>query len=236
MGIRKTMITNVARQCSSAEVEQAIIRLVVGVLAIVYCLKAAFSGRVATSLAGLLVPGGMFFLAASIILIRVWNHGSMVTRLVGMVLDIGTLSYLISILNEPGFLLLPIYLWVMVGNGLRYGLGYLLVATGLSSLSLVWVFTYGNTWAHSQYMAAGWVLALLVLPAYFGVLLRRLQKQATALEGLSQHMEMLATHDTLTALPNRSLFMHASRTKWHLLKEADSCLPWPLWISMASRR
>ncbi len=219
MGTYITMIANVVRKYWSAEAEQAVIRLVIGTLGFVYSLEAAVSGRATTSLVDVFVFGGVFLTAAIIILIRVCIQGSMTTRLSGIVLDIGAVSYLISLLHEPGFLLLPIYLWVIVGNGLRYGFGYLLVSTVLSVPSLVWVFTYGHTWTHSLYMAAAWLLALLVLPVYFGVLLQRLKKQASELENLSQRMETLAKHDALTALPNRSAFYERIKDE---MKRADA--------------
>ncbi len=200
------MITNLISKYWKPEVEQAVIRLVIGALGLLYSLEATVSGRAATSLKVMFIFAGVFLVVAVIILIRVYIRGSMTTRLSGIVLDIGAVSYLISLLHEPGYLLLPIYLWVIVGNGLRYGFGYLLVSTVLSVPSLVWVFTDGDTWEHSLYMASAWLLALLVLPVYFGVLLQRLKKQALELENLSQRMETLAKHDTLTALPNRSAF------------------------------
>ena len=200
------MIPNLVRKYWSTEAEQAVIRLVIGTLGFAYSLEAALSGRATISLREIFIFGGAFLAAAMAILIRACIRGSMTTRLSGIILDISAVSYLISLLHEPGFLLLPIYLWVIVGNGLRYGFGYLLVSTVLSVPSLVWVFTDGHTWAHSLYMAAAWLLALLVLPVYFGVLLKRLKKQASELENLSQRMETLAKHDTLTALPNRSAF------------------------------
>lgn len=200
------MVTNLISKYWKPETEQAAIRLVIGALGLTYSLGVTLNGRSATSLKVMFIFAGVFLAAAVFILIRVCIRGSIATRLSGIVLDICAVSYLISLLHEPGYLLLPIYLWVIVGNGLRYGFGYLLVSTVLSVPSLVWVFTVGHTWEHSLYMASGWLLALLVLPVYFGVLLMRLKKQASELENLSQRMETLAKHDTLTALPNRSAF------------------------------
>lgn len=207
------MITNLISKYWKPETEQAVIRLVIGLIGLLYSLEATISGRAAASLKVMLIFGGVFLVASVIILIRVCIRGSVATRMSGIVLDIGAVSYLISLLHEPGFLLLPIYLWVIVGNGLRYGFGYLLVSTLLSVPSLVWVFTDGRTWEHSLYMASAWLLALLVLPVYFGVLLQRLKKQASELENLSQRMETLAKHDTLTALPNRSAFYEQIKTE-----------------------
>lgn len=206
MTANETVAAHLSRSDRGAEVEQATIRLVIGILAVAYSLGAVLSGRVQAPLSQVIAVCGIFLAAAVIIRIRVQTRGSMATRLVGMFLDIGILSYLISILKEPGFLLLPIYLWVIVGNGLRYGLPYLLVATGVSLLCLAGVFAYQQVWLNNLYMAVGWQVALLVLPAYFSVLLRRLQKQASELERMSRHMEMLAKHDSLTSLPNRSAF------------------------------
>ena len=206
MATDKTAIAGVAGKHRNTDAEQAVIRLAIGFLTFVYTLEAVLTGRATIPLSEMLVLAGFFLLAATIILIRVRTRISVPARLTGMVLDIGMLSYVINMLQEPGFLLLPIYLWVIVGNGLRYGLRYLLAATGLSVFGLVLVFTSEDIWARNLYMAAGWLLALLVLPGYFAVLLRRMRKQAMELERLSQHMEILAKHDTLTALPNRSAF------------------------------
>jgi len=123
-----------------------------------------------------------------------------------MVMDIGSTSYVISMVGDAGYIFLPVYLWVIVGNGLRFGFTYLVTATALSIIGVVYVFTSVSGWGHSPYLASSWLLALLVLPVYFAVLLRRLQIKTLAIERLSQHMELLARHDALTGLPNRSAF------------------------------
>ncbi len=115
---------------------------------------------------------GLGLLAAIII-----NPGtSHVRRCVGMLSDYMTLAYLMYL--EPK-LLAPLYvivLWVTIGNGLRYGERYLLVASLLGLGAFFEVAWYTQYWREQPYLAGGLWFGLLAIPAYLSSLLRSLRK------------------------------------------------------------
>ncbi|HWT31750.1 MAG TPA: hypothetical protein VN240_12085, partial [Propylenella sp.] len=52
-------------------------------------------------------------------------------RIVGMFIDIGALTYCLHVGGATTAVLWPIYLWIIFGNGFRFGLRYIFAAMGL---------------------------------------------------------------------------------------------------------
>lgn len=95
-------------------------------------------------------------------------------RVLGMVSDYSLMCVGLHLLGEYGAPLYVILMWVTVGNGLRYGPGFLYLAIGFAFstfLSAVLATSYwqGNAWL-------GWALlvGLVAIPLYLSSLLRAL--------------------------------------------------------------
>ena len=69
------------------------------------------------------------------------------------------------LLDAAGTALFPLYLWVIVGNGLRFGQRYLYLAAGLAVASLVTVMATSAWWQAHPYLGAGLLMGLVALPA-----------------------------------------------------------------------
>ena len=67
-------------------------------------------------------------------------------RLIGMVIDFGIFSYCMHIGDEAMAPLYPIYLWVIFGNGFRFGLTYLAAASACGVLSFMAVVLTTDFW------------------------------------------------------------------------------------------
>jgi diguanylate cyclase (GGDEF)-like protein len=102
--------------------------------------------------------------------------------------------------------MLPIYLWVIMGNGLRYGLRYLYVAAFLGAIGLMAAVFASGHMEDGLYTTAGWLIAVVVLPLYVAALLRRINARTEELGRLKKHLEHLADKEPLTQLPNRRVF------------------------------
>ncbi|WP_379988367.1 ATP-binding protein [Dokdonella soli] len=75
--------------------------------------------------------------------------------------------------------LAPVYvllLWVTIGNGLRYGTRYLMIAVALASISFLAVITMTPYWLENQALAWGLLVGLMAIPAYLTSLLRALTR------------------------------------------------------------
>lgn len=96
-------------------------------------------------------------------------------RIFTMTMDYGSLTLWMLL---GGMVTLPfwaIVLWVTVGNGLRFGHRYLVVATcyALASLLIVWFFE--DYWGANPYVVVTMALTTILVPAYIYGLLTRLQ-------------------------------------------------------------
>ena len=109
-------------------------------------------------------------------------------------------------MGDAATVMLPVYLWVIMGNGLRYGLVYLYIAVLMSMAGLVAAAIGSPYLGNSMYASAGWLIAVMVLPLYFAALLRRINARTEELGRLKQHLEHLANREPLTQLPNRRAF------------------------------
>jgi two-component system sensor histidine kinase RpfC len=72
--------------------------------------------------------------------------------------------------------LFVVYLWVTIGNGLRYGPRFLASAIVLAGTSFLFVITNSDYWADNQALAWGLLIGLIAIPAYLSSLLRALTR------------------------------------------------------------
>ncbi len=160
-----------------SEHEQAILRLLVGVVGIVYLFMAylvrdeGFSVVIYTLYAIVL----FCIMSGGIVLSLIIRPGMSVTRrLVGAVTDasgISVLMYLHGNLAAPLFVL---YLWVIFGNGFRFGRMYLFFSMMLSICGYCLVVLFSDRWMTTPYVTLGLLIGLIVLPFYVASLLGRL--------------------------------------------------------------
>lgn len=79
-----------------------------------------------------------------------------------------------------------VFLWVDVGNGLRYGQRYLLGSMSVSAMGFLWVLETNSYWAENLTMGYGLLVGLIMLPLYFSSLLGKLTKAKQEAETANQ--------------------------------------------------
>jgi diguanylate cyclase (GGDEF)-like protein len=124
-----------------------------------------------------------------------------------MVFDFGMMSYFMYVMEDNGILFFPVYLWVTIGNGLRYGARYLYTAMAMGIIGFTIVFLNSAYWMQQWGFSMGLLIGLVALPLYFSILLKQLNNQHDELKKLYEQMARHATHDSLTNLPNRKHFL-----------------------------
>jgi len=172
------------RQCPDTEAEQALIRLSIGMIAIVYATAFAFARDwTPEASAGFVVATSFTLLALGIV---AWIYAQPVRviprRYVGIVLDMSANSITLYLTGDIGAPFYIIYLWVTFGNGFRFGRRYLLVAASLALVGFLLATELSPFWAVHQSLIFGLALGLVVLPAYITILLARLQEARRAAE------------------------------------------------------
>ncbi len=195
---------------SDAEREQAIFRMAIGGAGLAYCICGyLFIGDHDPGLRKAISICSVFLVFAAVLLFIIIARpaASPARRIVAMATDVGTTAILMRLVGEPASVFIFIYVWVIVGNGLRYGERYLYPAMALGVSSYLWVMAVTPFWIAHRYVAIGTLLSLILLPAYFASLLRKINIAQRESARLAEKLKSMAMHDTLTELPNRRLFV-----------------------------
>jgi diguanylate cyclase (GGDEF)-like protein len=121
-------------------------------------------------------------------------------RLVGAFHDNLAVTVWLHQAGPIGALYLFVYPFVTVGNGFRFGVRYLAWSAFLGAVGIGSLLVSASAWQAYEMIGLSALLSHVLVTGYVGVLLRRLRQ-------MQEQLEKLATHDALTGLPNRRLFM-----------------------------
>ena len=97
-------------------------------------------------------------------------------RVVGMIGDMSGASYGLALGGEQGSPLIALYFWVIVGNGFRYGVKYLVISTLLAVTSLTLVLLLSVYWSTQLWFGVSMLIALALVPLYMAGLIRKLHQ------------------------------------------------------------
>ncbi len=164
------------RDRSDSELEQASIRLGLGVLTCAYLLTLDLSGEQGHA-ARMMLWTISFFLSGSVLLlgaILIRPEPSPARRFIGICVDLCATSVAMGVAGESGSPLLAIYLWVILGNGFRYGIRYLLMATCIGLIGFLGVFLLSDFWGRHPVFSISFMIVLMLIPAYVAALLDKL--------------------------------------------------------------
>ena len=166
-------------QRDDSEHGQATIRLIVLAVVLVYMLvrgaggtldRDAYTDVLAMVATGFTVGG---VLLAWIIARPGRSH---LRRGIGMVADYGLMALAMIRIGEPLAWVYVILMWVTVGNGLRFGNRYLVIAVAAAFASFGSVITFNTYWHDNRVLAVGLLLGLVAIPSYLSGLLRALTR------------------------------------------------------------
>lgn len=124
-------------------------------------------------------------------------------RLLGVVLDLGALSYALHLGGETTSILYPLYLWTILGNGFRFGNKYLFAAMALGLAGFAAVVVGTPFWQRYRSLSSGLLIGLFVLPVYTSTLIRKLSQAKQAAEEANHAKSMLlagVSHELRTPL------------------------------------
>ncbi|WP_159015810.1 ATP-binding protein [Cognatiluteimonas profundi] len=100
-------------------------------------------------------------------------------RCVGMLADYAAIGAIMCLEGAQASPLYAVLLWVTIGNGMRYGSGYLRAATALATASFAVVIAISPYWRHNPYLSWGLLIGLAAVPLYFDSLLNALNRAIT---------------------------------------------------------
>jgi two-component system sensor histidine kinase RpfC len=80
---------------------------------------------------------------------------------------------LIILQTHAALAFFPIFLWITLGNGFRYGMKYLFISQAFSLTGLFVLMTYSPKWSHAE-LAPAFIATLIFIPLYATSLIKRL--------------------------------------------------------------
>jgi signal transduction histidine kinase len=218
-GIRRRFAA--AQAADAMELEQAKLRLTIVLAAEAYFAVSFLWDRFLDDgeLLVLLVIGGVFVLglahAGWMLAQPGVNHPR---RRAVVVLDMAAITAGMMLAEETGAMLYFCYLWVLIGNGFRYGRWYLHYAQAWALAGFLAVILFTPFWRQHPALSAAMMVVLLAIPGYVSVLVSRLHAAGQRLQEARGEAEAAniaktkflaaASHDLRQ--PMQALSMYAS--------------------------
>lgn len=169
------------RNRSDSEHEQAAFRLLISSALFVYFIVAGPVLAVYINAAYLIYAMALF---AWIIMFPETNPPR---RILGATTDIAVVSCGIILVNgEAALVLVSVYLWIITGNGFRYGVKYLLYAAMLSLIIFIGIAIFQPFWREHLHLVASVIIIISVVPLFMVSLIHKLNKAVEAADAANQ--------------------------------------------------
>ncbi len=94
----------------------------------------------------------------------------------GLITDFGVCTYLFDIGGGAVAALYPLYLWVILGYGFRFGIKWLAIAATMATLSFGWTVFSVPFWQQNVSLSSGLLFGLIIIPAYCSTLIKKISK------------------------------------------------------------
>ncbi len=136
--------------------------------------------------------------------IRLWPE-RLVTqrRAFALLLDMGFLTWFLHTGGVYAAPFWPVYIWVALGNGFRFGTRWLLASIGLFLTTFGWVALNTPYWQAQPHLSAGLLIGPCVLGLYATVLIRKLSQARRQAEQASEAKSLFlasVSHELRTPL------------------------------------
>jgi two-component system sensor histidine kinase RpfC len=89
--------------------------------------------------------------------------------------DVSAVSLGIYYLEWASLVVYPIYLWIIAGNGMRFGPKFLFIAMAVTLTEFTLIIFNHPFWLQNYQMSYGLITIIVILPPFFLVMIKRLQ-------------------------------------------------------------
>jgi signal transduction histidine kinase len=175
---------SILQERMNSELEQALVRLLVGIFAGLFIVYQVANGDIAEYAVSLIYTLGIYLVLSLVLIVLIARAPtpSFPRRLASILTDMAALSITMFIMGEVGAVLFSFYLWVIMGNGLRFGKFYMYTAMVCALLGFGVVIVTSPFWGQHTYLSIGLLIGFVTLPMYFSKLLTRLTHVNATLE------------------------------------------------------
>ena len=167
------LVTATERSQHDEEYRQACARVVLSCVALAVCLSVWFwhaGGTTARPLSTAAVAAvyGVFS-AAWAALVKRYRGVFVARRLIIVCTDLAVTAFATYMLGPLGGGFYPIYLWIVVGNGMRFGPRYLYAATAAAGVSFGAVLLCTAHWQQQLPVGLSLLIGICVLPLFYAI-------------------------------------------------------------------
>ena len=194
------------------EISQAKARIVIAALALITVVGIFYLEKVEAQ-SVLLVGICNLFSVLWLVFLRHYPGDYLWRRRFISLFDIGVVSLTLYVAGEWGAIFYFLYLWIIVGNGMRFGSQSLMEVMTLGVVGYSVVLMHSEYWLKNMPMGVGLLLGLIILPCFYMVLIKRLHTLNEKLNIELQKTTYAATHDGMTDLLNREYFFQRVKEK-----------------------
>lgn len=170
------------------EYEQAKLRVFISLIVFSYLVISYHIREIDFLTKPVVILAGAYFFYSLILISITYNHPkkSVPRRILGMLTDISSLTYGMYLTGEIGSPFFMMYLWVIFGNGFRFGRPYLAASSITSTISFSLLITYSDFWGSHFHLSIGLLASLIILPIFVSTLIKRLNEAITHAEEANQ--------------------------------------------------
>ncbi len=112
-----------------------------------------------------------------------------VVRHIRVVGDLTLITLLLYYLGEWASPFYFIYLWIIIGNGIRFGKHYLNFGIVVGVVYFTWVTHYAPYWSNNSHLSAGLLAGVIILPLFFHSVIDRLHGAVANLHSANAELE-----------------------------------------------
>lgn len=198
-----TTISNLKHKCSNliyilssrlkgredSEHEQAIVRVCIVIGALSYAWLSIQHDN-SLKLSWIIFTSYILIFSFGVLFFILVNPGkSRLRRVISLLADISIISIYLSYSGENGAPWWPVYLWVILGYGFRYGEKYLFLASVFATACFGAILLTNEYWQTHPALGIGLLISLLALPGYVSTLIRKLTETMSRLAAAQKAAE-----------------------------------------------
>ncbi|WP_413693600.1 sensor histidine kinase [Psychromonas sp. KJ10-2] len=178
------------KKTGDSEPEQALVRVIVSLLLMTYFVIPFLSSDHGHTIENMIVPlmSLGYFICSILIVINISMQlrASAARRIIGILLDLVSLSILMVIAIQETIFLFVFYLWVIIGNGFRFGIYYLYISLIVGGLGFLIAIVLGEYWQQHLSIAISLMLVITLIPLYSIFLINKLYAAISMAEKANQ--------------------------------------------------
>lgn len=125
---------------------------------------------------------------------RIKSAPSQKRQLFSIVMDVCATSHAMYLTNDVGAIFIGVYLWLVIGYGLRYGRTMLIITYTTSLIGFVTASLLSNHWQYNIVAFYGLLFTLVSVPLYALALLTRLKDATNKAESANKAKSQFLSH------------------------------------------